>query len=546
MASDVDILFATDKGFLAPTRVAAYSVLKHRPADSRTIFHVVTKGLERDEVEAAFKFDVAARAVVRHYSSEHMALDAGPQYDAVITSPSYFRLSLDQFIDVGRVIYLDGDLLCLGDIGALYGEDLGDKALGVVRDLFAVKTELIKNNTIQTPAVRREEYWEPMYDNLRRVAGGRPLRDLFNSGVLLVDVARYRDRGLAEAARQYAKQDGLMIGDQDALNLATLGDVKYISSAWNSSRGNLEADDRWPSEDIEYFRDGKADPKIVHFVGPQKPWKNYPRDYRQKAFVYDVKYSEYLLESGVSIPGASPVRQSEIDLFNAFSPFGYNQAHVAEFWERSDGPRDSVTAFANQYGSERGTKAGRAHRYTQLYDQLFFHLKDKYIRVIDFSGDEAAVKMWLHYFPHGTVLSADAGRLSIDDDRYLSLGAGQDLANVFPEDLKADIIIDAGENSSVRRQNRLKRFFPGLRAGGFYIFEDLNREVASAEESVRGALTADLLKYIFEKGRPLDDGVIDEAFARMLLEEVAAYSLFPWMGGGDWAPSKLCVLRKKA
>jgi lipopolysaccharide biosynthesis glycosyltransferase len=78
---------------------------------------------------------------------------------------------------------------------------------------------------------------------------------------------------------------------QDALNAVLAGELKELDLSWNVQLGALEYFDRvgWPTE-REALRVRKAEllsnPKIVHFIGPSKPWSDgftipYRKQYRK-------------------------------------------------------------------------------------------------------------------------------------------------------------------------------------------------------------------------------------------------------------------------
>jgi lipopolysaccharide biosynthesis glycosyltransferase len=163
-----------------------------------------------------------------------------------ISRMTFARFMIPRVIPEGvqRVLYLDADLLVLGDLGPLWDVDLKGAVIGAVLD------------RILDPQLKARL---PGLENFPRV------RDYFNSGVLLIDLDRWRKERISENALQYlTNHPDSPYADQDALNVACDGLWTALDMRWNF---------------YDHFRTAIVDiplaesPKIVHFVGSQKPWK---------------------------------------------------------------------------------------------------------------------------------------------------------------------------------------------------------------------------------------------------------------------------------
>lgn len=144
---------------------------------------------------------------------------------------------------VEKVLYLDADILVLDDLGPLWEMDLQDAVLGAVLDAFDPELK-------RDPAAHR---------GVPRVA------DYFNAGVLLIDLVRWRQDGIAGRALDYLRQHPQSpFSDQDALNVACDGRWHPLPARWNF-QGHR-------SHRITDIAPGER-PGIVHFVSGVKPWK---------------------------------------------------------------------------------------------------------------------------------------------------------------------------------------------------------------------------------------------------------------------------------
>jgi lipopolysaccharide biosynthesis glycosyltransferase len=176
-----------------------------------------------------------------------------------ITQATYLRFEFTpHFVRDPYLVYLDADMLVLGDIGAPLN-DIGNEMIGAVRDQF--------NQTIgDCPAL-------PGFVADFPGQRGKPY---FNAGALWMEAelmpkiksGTYR---VAVSAPKYIKHN-----DQDALNLWLLAGtpVTSIPTAYNRFELTrfLEVSD-WVCRVVGELRprDGAT---VLHFVGPLKPWQS--------------------------------------------------------------------------------------------------------------------------------------------------------------------------------------------------------------------------------------------------------------------------------
>jgi lipopolysaccharide biosynthesis glycosyltransferase len=144
----------------------------------------------------------------------------------------------------GRVLYLDADILILNDLLPLWRANLEGGVLGAALDKGIF--DMIKRDDVKAaslPTVAR----------------------YFNSGVLLIDVDRCQEFGLAEKAMSYLKLNTASpFSDQDALNAACDGEWARLENKWNWQI--------YPDSPCVSDLPSTARPNIVHFVTSNKPW----------------------------------------------------------------------------------------------------------------------------------------------------------------------------------------------------------------------------------------------------------------------------------
>jgi lipopolysaccharide biosynthesis glycosyltransferase len=152
--------------------------------------------------------------------------------------------------DIGRVLFLDADMLVLDDIGPLWSHDLAGRSWAAAVD--------------SAIPLCRAPRGVP-----RSVARGIPADASYcNAGVMLIDVEAWRQRGVAERAldslgRIADRNDFL---HQEALNATAWNDWSPLDPRWNLPATVGRWFDRTPTA-------AAAAPGIVHFAGRAKPWR---------------------------------------------------------------------------------------------------------------------------------------------------------------------------------------------------------------------------------------------------------------------------------
>lgn len=160
---------------------------------------------------------------------------------------SYLCLMLPDLLpEYGRILYLDADIALEGPIGDVFEADLKGGAVAAVRD----------SQQWRTPRRVPAEFAKLGLGGLKYL----------NSGVLLFEGPRWRAADLTGACVAAARDPDLahayVRNDQSAINLALRGRWTELSPVWNW---------QW-TEASRYFADD-AGARLVHFIGPQKPWK---------------------------------------------------------------------------------------------------------------------------------------------------------------------------------------------------------------------------------------------------------------------------------
>ncbi len=243
----VHVACGLDQKMELPFLVLASSLKRHLNDDRKVILHA----FHSDPIAHDLTYFVALNSAafelrLRRIENSFRHVAAGSSH---LTAASLLRLLLPSLLNgIDRVIYLDCDLVVLSDITALYDTDLLDFPLAACLDFW-----LTGAPTLAPPGWDVGEW----HKFLREVVGLADLKTYFNAGVLVMDLNRFRNTSLVQAAEEFLKQTNYRTPfvDQEALNHVIDGAFVRLDSRWNV----LAAP-------------GHPDPWIIHYAGPYKPW----------------------------------------------------------------------------------------------------------------------------------------------------------------------------------------------------------------------------------------------------------------------------------
>jgi lipopolysaccharide biosynthesis glycosyltransferase len=253
MAETIDIALGFDAGYTPHAAAVIASVVRHAPG-ARFRFILIYA-----DVDPALKAKVESCAPGASFVWAEVGEEDLPAFATRghFNRSILFRIGLERLAppDCKRVLYLDADLVVLGDVRDLWRTDLAGLALGAMRDCYRHGHEFA-------------ERWQLPGE-------GR----YFNSGVLLIDLVQVRAQRMFTAAADFiARHDkDLLFADQDALNWVFWRRWRELDPAWNVQR-------YMKPEEIAAAHWGRATPGIVHFLGLDKPWM--PNAWHPWAWLY--------------------------------------------------------------------------------------------------------------------------------------------------------------------------------------------------------------------------------------------------------------------
>jgi lipopolysaccharide biosynthesis glycosyltransferase len=267
----IHVVLAADGNYAMPLAVAMCSAAANCDRKRRLMFSVIQSGIERDlraKIESSLEqtgFPDVRIDWLKAQTGRFADFKITHHY---MTAMIYARLLIPELlpVEVEKALYLDCDLVVLDDLGELWDTDLGQKSLFAVRDLIAF---------VSAPAG---------LVNYREL-GIHPEAKYFNSGVLLMNLKKWREYGTSEQVFRYLRthREIIQMVDQEALNAVLFDDWGELDFRWN-----------WQIPWRNY-RLGKckmpwvpeSDRKsIVHFTTAEKPWLP-GCDYEERKYFFE-------------------------------------------------------------------------------------------------------------------------------------------------------------------------------------------------------------------------------------------------------------------
>jgi lipopolysaccharide biosynthesis glycosyltransferase len=250
MTSSIPIFLAINDAYVRHACVAIVSAVCN--SKSRLAFFILHSSLSAEsqrQIESVRK--------IRDFDLEFVQIDersvAGVKIrDERISIETCYRLLVpSMFPALEKAVYLDADIVIRHDIAELWETDVEECYAGVVEDFIRVKIN--------------------DYDTIF------PTRRYFNAGVLLLNLKKIRKDipfvRFVEIERRHRAM--LRHQDQDVLNIAFGGNVRYLPLKWNVTFLFFNPERKFPKT-LGFTMDevvaARENPAIVHFIGSLKPW----------------------------------------------------------------------------------------------------------------------------------------------------------------------------------------------------------------------------------------------------------------------------------
>lgn len=255
----VPLVVAFTPNYFIPAVTCLASVLKHTEVTKR--FHVIcllTEDLPERQKRKLQGLDAEERIKYSFLNLKNRL--TGVYVDERYTVAASFRLLLPSLLpEYDKVLYIDCDMIVRNDLAALYFDtDLGDNYMAAVFEASL-----------------------PFQHRHLQDIGCRP-GTYFNSGFLLMNLAKLRDDGMEAKFIEALKTDYLEFPDQDVLNMLCKGKVLGLPPYYNSIRTYFLP--QYKEFFLHYYSEEEwgrvQEHGNIHYTGG-KPWNGYTVAFEQ-------------------------------------------------------------------------------------------------------------------------------------------------------------------------------------------------------------------------------------------------------------------------
>jgi lipopolysaccharide biosynthesis glycosyltransferase len=249
----IKLFSAADAVYAQHLGVMLTSLLENTTSKSKIEFYIIDGGIPgRDKgffQQLALKYGCNIRFLtIDPNRYQNLTLKSYFGYTA------YFRIFISELVDssIEKMIYLDSDMVVKGDIAKLWEVDVSRYFLAAVPDIG------MNNNH---------------YSLKRKGILGIPVKaKYFNSGVLVMNLAKWREYNISETVRDYIMNhpERLVFSDQDALNAVLFDKWLPLPFEWNQQASYY----LFKHNKIMERESGGVvqKPMIIHYTLSLKPW----------------------------------------------------------------------------------------------------------------------------------------------------------------------------------------------------------------------------------------------------------------------------------
>lgn len=250
----MQLVFSTDDNYIMPTGILIYSIEKNNPT-STINYNVIGSHLSTKSKNMLQACLINKTSTITFYEINEDLLKKCPiRLKDHVTLPAYYRILFQSIFpnSIQKILYIDGDTLCLSNIEELWNTNIDNYSAGVIIDVYSSDIRRINRLDLQ----QNTEY--------------------FNTGLMLINLSYWRENDIQNKTLKFINDfpEKCIAHDQDALNKTLENTVLYLHPKYN-----LQLDFWLPPEKLfikkEHYNKIKESclkPCILHFTGNEKPW----------------------------------------------------------------------------------------------------------------------------------------------------------------------------------------------------------------------------------------------------------------------------------
>ena len=242
MNMELPIFFTTDDNYIPYLDVAIRSLIANASPNYTYRIIILNTGLSDDNMKMVMENEKeGVKIEFKDISCEVESIKSRFKNMYHFSVTTYYRLFIASlFPEYDKAVYLDCDLVVLGDVSELYFTDIGDNILAACPDQYVKSTH-------------------EFFQYVERAIGVDPL-GYVNAGVLVMNLKKFRqcmiEEKLVDLMTNYDFE--LIDPDQAYLNYLCHGKIHHLPNGWNK---------------VPLPTDCEGKKNIVHYALYKKPWQ---------------------------------------------------------------------------------------------------------------------------------------------------------------------------------------------------------------------------------------------------------------------------------
>lgn len=248
------VIFSASNEYVPYLAVALLSLIENISADRECRIYVLHREMKehyifRLESMSTDHILIQCVDVSEHLEDKHF-YGGSVEVTKHISEETFYRLLIPEVLpQYKKILYLDCDLIILGDVAKLYETDLQGNVFGAVYSV---------------------EHWNQMRTG---TIPDEKEQEWFNAGVLLMDMEQFQKEGCLEQCRRLMGRQIFDVLDQDLLRIVGYGKTYYLPYQWNVMWHHLQSDINGLKEhNRDVYLEAVRHPEIVHYTSGIKPW----------------------------------------------------------------------------------------------------------------------------------------------------------------------------------------------------------------------------------------------------------------------------------
>lgn len=260
MKKTIHVAFCIDNNFAIHLAALIHSLGKHLNQDFQLRCHILGRLNKNNISKLSLLISKNVNVIFHDNIPDYKNIPISSLYNNRLNEVTYYRFAIPEVLhNVEKVLFIDADMIAVGDISPLWSIDMGDSVVAVVSD-----------HILGCDKEKQQE---------RGISSGR----YFNAGLILMDLCKWRKSNISKQALcLLIDNNGFEHNDQDALNIVLEDNAVYLDTKWNVQPNHLSQKDLLPV--------------LVHFCGQEKPWHTYCAHPFKDKYIASRAETEYACE----------------------------------------------------------------------------------------------------------------------------------------------------------------------------------------------------------------------------------------------------------